>query len=210
MKYSKILFYTFFAAFVVFGVYGCNTLKQMANTLANLQKIQFKLDNISNFSLAGINLSGKKAISDFSPLTDGLKLVNAFKSGSFPAEFILNVAAKNPNDGKGGTQQTLATMTAFDWKLYIDDVETISGGINNAVTIPGTGQSTVFPLTMSLDLYKFFKSRSYEGVANLALALGGANSSPAKLKLDAKPTIKTSFGNISYPGRITIIDKEFR
>jgi len=42
------------------------------------------------------------------------------------------------------------------------------------------------------------------------LSIGGASGSPAKLKLDAKPTIRTQFGPISYPGRITIIDKEFR
>ncbi len=209
MKNMKILVLSFFVVFVSFGIYGCNAIKQVTDTFANLKKIQFKLDNVSNFSLSGIGLAGKKGISDFS-LTDGLKLANSFKKGAFPADFVLNVAAKNPNNGSSGTKQTLATMTSFDWKLYVDEVETIAGNINNEVTIPGTGESTIIPLSVSLDLFRFFKNRSYEGIANLALAIGGANSSPAKLKLDAKPTIKTMFGNISYPGRLTIVNTEFR
>jgi hypothetical protein len=63
---------------------------------------------------------------------------------------------------------------------------------------------------MSLDLYEFFGNKGYESVINLALALGGVSGSAAKVKLDIKPTVNTAIGPISYPNRLTIIDKEWR
>ena len=44
----------------------------------------------------------------------------------------------------------------------------------------------------------------------LALALGGANGSPARITLRARPEIKTAYGPIRYPKEIDIVDKEFR
>lgn len=188
---------------------GCNTLKQIQNSMANLKRCEFKLKDVDNFRVNGINLSNKKSVKDFS-MTDGLKLTNAFAKKSFPAQFILNVEAKNPNDGTGGSKQSSATLTSFDWTLYIDDVPTVSGNIANPITIPGTGQSTVIPLAIGLDLYEFFGKQGYDRMLNLALALGGANSSPSKITLDARPTITTPIGPISYPGRIKIVEKTWK
>lgn len=198
--FSLILLFAFVLA-------GCSAIKQVTQTLVNLQRLKFKLENVNGFRLAGISISDKKSISDFS-LTDGINLTKAFTSKSLPAQFVLNVAAINPNDGTGGSKQTTATLTSFDWQLYIDDVPTVSGNIDKPIEIPGTGQQSIIPLSISLDLVKFFENKGYEGIVNLALAIGGVNSSPARLKLDAKPTVSTPFGAISSP-RITIVDKQF-
>jgi len=187
---------------------GCSSLSKITQSLTNLQRLQFKLENVNGFNLAGINLSNKSEVSDFS-ITDGLKLGQAFANKSFPSRFILNVAAKNPNDGTGGSQQMGATLTSFDWQLYIDDVPTISGNIAKPIEIPGVGQSTIIPVAIEIDLFKFFNDKGYDGLLNLALALGGVEGSAARLKLDAKPTVQTSIGPITYPGRITVIDKKF-
>jgi hypothetical protein len=191
-------------------IHSCNVFKEISNTLANISKLQFQIQNVTGLRVAGIDVANKSRISDFS-LTDGLKLTNAFATKSFPANFILNLGALNPNDGKEpGTKQTSATITSLDYRLIIDDVPTITGDIDAPVTVPGSGQTTIIPLRMSLDLYQFFGNKGYEGIANLALALGGANKSPARVKLDIKPTVNTSIGPIGYPGRITVIDKEWR
>lgn len=192
---------------IVFVFAGCSAIKQVTQTLVNLQRLKFKLENVNGFRLAGVTLSDKKSITDFS-LSDGLSLSKAFTSKSLPAQFVLNVAAINPNDGTGGSKQTTATLTSFEWQLYIDDVPTVSGYIDKPIEIPGTGQQSIIPLSISLDLVKFFENKGYEGIVNLALAIGGVNSSPARLKLDAKPTVSTPFGAISSP-RITIVDKQF-
>lgn len=188
--------------------YSCATLNKISQQLTNLQRLQFKLENINNFSLMGIGLSNKKSISDFS-ISDGLKFASALSSNSFPARFTLNVAAMNPNTGADGSVSSSATITSLDWQLYIDDVPTIRGDISSPLEIPGTGKSTIIPISMELDLYKFFSGKGKDGIINLALALGGVNGSAARVKLDAKPTVDTPFGPLVYPGRITIIDKKF-
>jgi hypothetical protein len=185
---------------------SCKTLNQFADSLNNLQRLEFKLDEVNNFRLAGVNLSNIKSVSDIS-LMDGIKLTKAFSEKRLPAQFVLNVDAKNPNDGTGGSKQSSATLTALDWKLYIDDKETIAGNINKELVIPGTGSSETIPLVMNIDLYEFFGNKGYEDIINLALAIGGQGGSASRLKLDARPTVKTPLGNINYPNRITIVDK---
>jgi hypothetical protein len=188
---------------------SCNILKDIQKSVSNLSRCKFKLDSVSGFSLMGINLSNKSSLSDFG-LTDGARLAAAFARNEFPASFTLNVAAINPNDGTGGTPQTSATLTSFAWTLILDNTLTINGDITDPITIPGTGQQSIIPLQMNLDLAKFFKDRGYDSVINLALALGGANSSPSRIVLRATPRIRTSLGDISYPGAIDIIDQEFK
>lgn len=194
---------------VFIGMQGCKQLGDIGSALTNLQRLKFKLENVNGFQLSGIGLSNKSKLTDFS-ITDGLSLANSFRTNRFPASFTLNIAAMNPNDGKGGSRSSNATLQALEWRLLIDDVPTITGNIDKPIVIPGTGQQEIIPLTISLDLYEFFGKKGYEQVVDLALAIGGAKGNAGRLKLDAKPTVSTAFGPMTYPGRITIIDKEFR
>lgn len=185
---------------------GCSVVKEFQQAIVNLRRCEFKLDNVADFQLAGITLSGKTGFD----LLDAGRIMAAIRNNQLPAAFTLNVAARNPNDGTGGTTSATATMTSFAWTLLIDNSLTISGDISSPITIPGSGQQTTIPLQMSLDLLKFFRDKDYEHLANLALALGGANNSPSRLVLRARPSIKTDYGTITYPGEIDIIDREFR
>jgi hypothetical protein len=179
------------------------------DALVNLQRLQFKLGAVNNFTLAGIRIGGARTISDFS-VFDAAKLIAAFSSSKFPASFTLNVLAKNPNDGTGGTKNTSAVLKSLAWRLFLDDKETINGNIANSIEIPGVGQETTIPIAMSLDLYKFFKDQGYESIVNLALALGGVSGSSSRIKLMATPTVDTFLGAITYPGELTIVNTEFR
>lgn len=208
MKILKKSLIVFAVLSVVMGLTTCSLLKNAAAALDNIKRLQFKLQDVNGFKISGIKLSDKSSLSSFS-VSDGLKLLGDFNSNRFPAEFVLNVAAKNPNDGTGGSEKTTATLTSLDWQLYIDGLPTIMGNIDKPIEIPGTGQSTIIPLRMSLDLYSFFKDRGYDKVVTLALAIGGVKGNTSKLKLDARPTVSTPFGPINYPGRITIIDTQF-
>jgi hypothetical protein len=185
---------------------SCNVVKEIQQAVTNLSRCTFKLSGVSEFTLAGVSLAGKSGYS----LMDGVTLAAAFARNELPASFTVNVAAVNPNDGTGGSPKSTATLTSFAWTLLIDNAITINGDIASPITIPGTGQQATIPLRMNLDLVRFFKEKGYDHIVNLALALGGANSSPSRLILRAKPTIKTDFGPISYPREIDIIDKEFR
>jgi hypothetical protein len=192
-------------ALAVVGI-SCSALKDFTQAITNVSRCKFKVDHVSDFTFAGIALEGKRSFG----FEDGLKLLPAFTSKKFPATFIVNVAAVNPNDGSGGTTSSTATLRNFAWTLLIDDVTTISGDLAAPVSIPGTGQQAIIPLRMELDLYSFFEKRGYDGMLNLALALGGVGKSSAHVKLKARPTIDTRFGPISYPGELTIVDTEFR
>ncbi|MEP0860050.1 MAG: hypothetical protein HRF52_01270 [Ignavibacterium sp.] len=177
-------------------------------TLTNLSRLQFKVGNVNNFQVNGLDISNKSSLNDFNP-TDVLKLTTMFTQGKLPVSFVLNVDAKNPNDGTGGYQRTDATLKSFKWRLFIDDKETISGDIDAPVTVPGTGEITKIPLRINIDLLQFFKDQGFEKVINLALTLGGKNGTTSKITLYAQPTVSTPIGNITYPGELKIIDTQF-
>ncbi len=190
-------------------VVGCADISNITNSLTSLNKMEFKVSGLTGMRLAGVDVS---KVSDPTKLSigDALALTNAFQKRSLPASFTVNVDARNPNNGQSGRRSVPLTLNGFDWRLILDDVPTISGDLANPIDIPGTTAATVIPLAMNLDLYQFFASRGYDGILNLALALGGVNGSTAKVKIDAKPSVGTPFGTMTYPNRLTIVDKEFR
>jgi hypothetical protein len=177
-------------------------------TFVNISRLKFKLGDVNNFTLSGVNLTNKRKIEDFTSI-EILKLSSSFASGKLPVSFVLNVNAKNPNDGKGGYKKTNATIKSFPWRLSIDDKETIAGNIGNPVTVPGTGEETIIPLTLELDLVRFFKDKGYEQIINLALNIGGNSGSASRLALFTKPTVTSSFGDITYPEEIKIVDFQY-
>jgi hypothetical protein len=193
----------------VLALSSCAAIDEMAAALASLQRLKFKLSGVHDFRLLGIDIAGKARISDFSVLDAG-KLVQSYASRKLPVEFVLDVLAVNPNDGTGGTRQTVSTLTGLECRLLIDGQPTVVGNIDRPIEIPGTGQEAVIPIRLSLDLFEFFAGRQYEDFLNLALAIGGKNRTPARIALDAQPTVSTPVGPIIYPGRITIVSTEFR
>jgi len=203
---------TVFALLALTGVLAlssCAALDEMTSALANLQRLKFKLSGVHDFRLLGIDLGGKARLSDFNAL-DALKAVQAYQSRKLPVEFVLDVLAVNPNDGSGGTSKTASTLTGLECRLLIDGKPTVTGNIDEPIEIPGTGQESVIPLRLSLDLLEFFGDKRYEDLIGLALAIGGKNRTPSRIALDAQPTVQTPFGPMTYPGRITIISTEFR
>lgn len=177
-------------------------------TMVNLSRLKFKLGNVANFTISGINFSNKKSLQDFNPL-EVINLSQVIASGKLPASFTLNVEAKNPNDGSGGYPKTDATLKAFPWRLEINNVETISGNIGAPVSVPGTGEVTNIPLTMNIDLIEFFGNKGFDNLLNVALALGGQNGSSSRLALYASPTVSSPLGDIKYPGELKIIEQSF-
>lgn len=195
-----------FVVLFLFAIFiqACSVFKQMVN----ISRLQFRLKGVSNFTINGLNISSKSSIKDFN-VFDSAQLLNLVTKGSFPVSFNLNIEAKNPNDGSGYPRQDI-DIVDFKWRLIIDDVETLSGNIGNPISVPGTGETTIFPIRVDIDLFKFFKDRGFENIVNLALAIGGKNSNLQRVVLKAQPTIQTPFGKIKYPGELEIIDREFR
>jgi len=194
---------------LLIGLQSCATLEQIAGALVNLQRLKFRLGAVHDFSVLGIDLSGKARLQDFT-VSDGLRLAQAFAARRLPAEFSLNIQAVNPNDGTGGSKRTATTLTGLESRLLIDGKPTVTGNIDRPIEIPGTGQESTIGIRLGIDLYEFFGRGGYNDLLGLALAIGGKNGSASRLSLDALPTVTTPFGPITYPNRITIITTEFR
>ena len=178
-------------------------------SIVNLSRLKFKLGMVNNVRLADISLDGKKKVSDFSPF-DGIKLTSAIAKGSLPISFTLNIDVKNPNDGTGGYAATNAKLVSMPYRLYVDEKEILTGNISSPVTIPGTGDATVIPLAINFDLIKNMKDHGFESLINLALNIAGTGNGNSRLTIYTKPTVNTVLGDITYPGELKIVDKEFR
>ena len=187
---------------------SCETFNQLTRSLMSLRRLQFKLGGIHDFGLLGVNLSGKSARTDFSA-AEGLLIVQGFRSKRLPVELTLDILIQNPNDGTGGTTKTVSTLTSLESRLLIDGKPTVDGNIDKPIEIPGTGQAATVRVRMSIDLYEFFGQQGYEEIIGLALDLGGSRNDMTRISLDAQPTVSTPYGEIVYPGRITIISSEF-
>lgn len=201
---KKYLVFLLFIISLSLGINSCS-LYQAAQ---NIQKLKFKISGINDFRLMGVSLAGKTKLTDLS-WSDALKLKDLLTLKSFPVQFILDLDAYNPNDGKSTPIKSDASITAMDWRLIIDEVPTINGSITTPISVPASGQSITIPLAMELDLYKFFSDRGYDKLVDLALALGGLNSDLTRVKLDIKPSVKTMFGTVTYPSWITVINKSY-
>jgi len=183
---------------------SCSVVK----TFTNLSRLQFKLGSANNVQVAGINVMGKTRVSDFSAM-EILSIASSFSKGVLPLTFTLNVEAKNPNDGTGGYAATNATISAFPYRLNINNKDLLSGNIGAPVSVPGTGQVTIIPLQITFDLAKSFKDGSYQDLLNVALQVMGVGKGSSNIQLYAKPTVGTTFGNITYPGELKIVDLNY-
>jgi hypothetical protein len=188
---------------------GCATLDQLSATLVNLRRLEFRIGQVTGFRLAGIDLGRASALSQLTPF-DAMALAGAYASRRLPAELVVEVEAVNPNDGSAGAPQTTSTLTSLECRLLVDGRPTVTGNIDRPFEIPGTGQATIVPIRLSFDLYEFFGEKRYAELIDLALALGGASRDTSRISLDARPTVTTPLGNITYPGRITISGSQLR
>ncbi len=191
------------------SVSGCATVRQVTEALVGVERLRFRLHGVSDFRIVGIPLAEKKALTDFSPV-EAAQLVSAYQARRLPAELTLELAVDNPNDGRQGRRRLPITISTMRWRLFIDEIPTVSGELAQPVEIPASGETTVVPLRVQLDLYQFFGQRRYEELLQLALAIGGKGGSPSRIALDIEPVLSTPLGALRYPQPIRVVDKEFR
>ena len=195
------VFLVFFASLILAG---CSVLQ----TVQNVSRLKYRIDSATDYRVAGIFLADKKNIKDFSSI-EMLKLTAGIVKGTLPLTFLLNVEAKNPNDGSGGYPRTDLTLTSFPWRLLLNDKETVKGNINEPVFVPGKGEAVLIPIRIEFDIAKSFKDKSIDDILMLLLQIGDVKNSTLNLKLLARPVVGTPFGNLAYPDEITIVDKSF-
>jgi len=173
---------------------ACDVLQQ-AEKMANLTKCEFRLGSVTNLKLAGINVQNAKAVKDLS-LMDAQRLLTAVAANSFPLTFTLNVDVRNPNTSAAG-------LSKMDWILFIDDIQMLSGAVNQQVTIPAKGIKAI-PVNASVDLKKVLKGKTADAIINFGLNLASAGNKPTRMMMQLKPTIMIGSYPLSYPGYLTV------
>ncbi|MEI6694875.1 MAG: LEA type 2 family protein [Bacteroidota bacterium] len=174
---------------------SCDVLKE-ASSLYNFTKCDFRLNNVENVRLAGVNVQKAQKLSDLS-LFDAAKLTAAVATHHFPLDVTLNIEVKNPNTQK-------ATMNGMEWILLIDDIEMTRGKLDQRIEVMPNNQSTIMPLTLSVDLDKVLTGKSADAIINFGLNLSGNGNKPTRIALRAKPSILIGSITVPYPDYITI------
>lgn len=177
-------------------VQSCTALKE----LATFSKCQFRLKAVQNINLAGINLTSKIRLEDFTAY-EITQLSKNLLTKQFPMKFDLMLEIKNPNN-------TTASMEKMEWIVFVDNNQIMQGVLDRRISI-SPGATDIIPLTFSIDLMKITNTSTVNSLINLALALANVGEANSRLTVKIKPTIKVANFNLVYPDYITIT-KEFK
>jgi len=184
---------------IVFGLLlsmvSCGIMEQ-ASQITRLSKCEFRLDRIDNINLAGIDIQNLKSVEDLN-IMHMLALTTAVAQKDLPLSFMLDVQAKNPNDGT-------AAMNKMEWILFIDDIEMTTGTVNNRIEIPSGGGISNIPLQLKFNLMEVLQGKSGDALLNFGFNLAGAGNKPTRILLKVKPTIYIGSSAIEYPGYINV------
>lgn len=178
---------------------SCDVLTQLANqftSVANLANCEFNLKNVSNVSVAGVNV--KNLTQGNLSATDVVKLVAAYQSKQVPLSMDVNVDITNPTT-------TQAAMTALDWILAIDGTDMASGVNSKSYTIKPSATTTV-PLGVNTDLADLFSKKGLDALKNFASSFTNEGIS-SKVGLRVKPSLSVGTTQVPFPNYITLEKK---
>ena len=176
---------------------SCTFLDNLANNLssiANLANCEYTLKDVSNVSVAGVNV--KNVTSGNTSATDVVKLVSAITTKSVPLALNVNINVKNPT-----TKNALLTM--MDWALDIAKTEFATGVTNQNYNIVAS-QTTTVPLGVSTDLYRLFSSDGLESLKTFASSFNSQGTS-SQLGLRIRPSVSVAGQTIKSPSYIQIM-----
>ena len=178
---------------------SCDVLTQVADqfvSVANLVNCEFNLKNVSNVSVAGVNV--KNLTQGNLTATDVVKLVAAYQSKKVPLAMDVNVDITNPTTTK-------AAMTALDWILAIDGTDMANGVNTNSYTIKPSTTTTV-PLGVNAELADLFSKKGVEALKTFASSFTNEGIS-SKVGLRVKPSISVGTAQVPFPDYIKLEKK---
>lgn len=190
--------------FAAAALQSCSVMR----TIKNAERLKFKMGSVSKVVVNGIDFSSKKSVSDFNPM-EVLKLTSSTLHGKMPATFVIEIIAKNPNDGKGGYAATDIELVSFPFDAYLDDVKIVSANIDKPVKVPGVGEETVIPVAVSCDLMALFRDKGISEIINTAGRIAGFKGNKTTLKVVGRPKISFPLFDYTYPEDVVIYSKDF-
>lgn len=191
-------------------VSSCASIKELTNAVMSMKDMQFRILRVANLKVAGIEASRLSSMSDVGPM-DAVRLLESYHSKSVKATFTVMLEAKNPNDGMSANTKPLdLTLKELPWTLMLDDRTVLTGLVKRDIPLTGGATSQPIPIEITMDVSKILFDKGYDEIMNTLLELGGANGSPARISVKARPTVSTPYGIVKSPGDITIVSTEFR
>ncbi len=194
---KKITFISLLAGCILLS--SCEVLTQLANqfsSVANLANCDFSLKNVSNVSVAGVNV---KALTQGNlTAADIVKLVAAYQAKQVPLAMNVNVDVTNPTT-------TQAAMTALDWILSVDGRDMANGVNSNSYTIKPSATTTV-PLGVNTDLASLFSNEGLEALKTFASSFTNEGIS-SKLGLRVRPSMSVGTVQVPFPNYIKLEKK---
>lgn len=173
-----------------------NDLAGQVQSVANLKNCQFNMKNVSNVTVADVNV--KNLSQGKLSATDVVKLVAAYQSKKVPLAMDVNVGVKNPTKQK-------AAMTALDWILAIDGADIANGVSKKSYTIKPSSTTTV-ALPVNTDLGQLFSSKGVEALKNFASSFTSDGTS-SKVGLRVKPSLSVGSTQVPFPSYIKLEKK---
>jgi len=174
------------AAVLMLG--SCATMQQAMQ----LSSVKFTLDHVSSLRLAGIDLMNVRSVDDLN-MFQIARATLALSRQELPLDMTIHLKTENPL-----INQIAATLVSMDWTLLLDGRETISGVLNDRITLPA-GEAQTIPITLGLNMYQYFNEKNATDMLDLALAFAGSNGSiPKGVGLRIRPTVETPFGPMTY------------
>ncbi|MFQ5519130.1 MAG: hypothetical protein ACE5E3_03915 [Mariprofundus sp.] len=165
----------------------------------DLSKVKFSLDRISSVQVAGIDLMHIDSLDELN-MFQMARATLAVSRNSLPLDLTLHLKSENPLANK-----IAATLTRLDWTLILDGRDTISGTLEDDITL-SAGNAQDIPLRLSMNMLEFFNEKNAMDLLDMALAFGAEDGAiPPGLALKIRPTIDTPFGPITY-GKSFIIE----
>jgi len=180
--------------FLLLPFAGCEVAQQ-AQQVANLVNCDFRIKDVADIRLAGVQFQNIKSISDFS-VVDAARLMASLAAPTVPLSLRLDLEGRNPNVSAAG-------LNRLEWILFIDDIQMTTGILDKSFTIPPQGVTTI-PMALSVDLKKVLSGKSANALFNFCLNLAGAGNKPTRFKIKLKPTVYVAGRALTYPGYINV------
>ena len=177
-----------FGATLLLLLSSCATLQQAME----LSSVKFTFDRVSSARVAGIDLMNLRSVEQLD-MFQMARATLALSRENLPLDLTVHVKTENPL-----VNQVAATLVSMDWTLMLDGRETISGTLNDRISLPA-GEAQTIPLRLSLNMFKFFNEKNAVDLLDLALAFAGSKGSiPQGVALKVRPTIDTPLGLMRY------------
>lgn len=155
---------------------------------------EFQLEQIETFNLANIPLEKMMQTGEFD-FSQFPNLAIGFLQKDIPLDAKIVVSAYNPDEEK-------ATLTAFDYIIYIDDTQIAEGSMTEKTTFLPKSETKI-PILVQGNVYESIVANQHKWID----LLSGKNNESLMLKIKVKPSINIVGTDVKMPGYLTFEKK---